>query len=116
METEALSTRIIKTTWILSFIIVLSSMPTINGPKIYQPNWKSLDSRSLPLWYDEGKIGIFLYWGVYSVPSYKSAWFWMYWKRGNSSGLPEHPTIIELKKSDVDFMKNNYSTMISNVL
>ena len=44
----------------------------------YDPTWESLDSRPIPPWYDEAKIGIFLHWGVFSVPSYGSAWFWKY--------------------------------------
>lgn len=45
----------------------------------YEPNWESLDSRPLPSWFDEAKIGIFLHWGVFSVPSFNSEWFWEYW-------------------------------------
>ena len=40
--------------------------------KKYKANWDSLDSRPLPNWYDDGKIGIFIHFGVYSVPSFKS--------------------------------------------
>lgn len=36
----------------------------------YEPTWDSLDTRPLPKWYDEAKVGIFLHWGVYSVPTY----------------------------------------------
>lgn len=59
----------------------------------YEPNWRSLDSRPLPAWYDDAKFGIFLHWGVFSVPSFGDpatsqtgceAWFWWYWK-GQSS-------------------------------
>ncbi|XP_041364484.1 alpha-L-fucosidase-like [Gigantopelta aegis] len=60
----------------------------------YEPNWKSLDSRPIPSWYDEAKIGIFLHWGVFSVPSYLTAWFVEYWVKNNTE--------------IVDFMKNNY--------
>src|SRR5688572_24159968 len=42
----------------------------------YEPNWESLDARPLPAWYDQSKIGIFIHWGVFSVPSYGSEWFW----------------------------------------
>ena len=34
----------------------------------YTPDWKSLDSRPLPAWFDEAKIGIFMVFGPYSVP------------------------------------------------
>ena len=62
----------------------------------YQPTWESLDARPLPQWFDQSKIGIFIHWGVFSVPSYDSEWFWWNWKKGNPD------------KKLVDFMKNNY--------
>ena len=46
----------------------------------YLPTWEYLDKRELPNWYDEAKIGIFISWGVFSVPAYKSEWFWWYWQ------------------------------------
>lgn len=44
----------------------------------FLPNWDSLDKRKLPKWYDDSKIGIFITWGLYSVPAFKSEWFWWY--------------------------------------
>jgi alpha-L-fucosidase len=38
--------------------------------KNYEPTWESLDSRPLPEWFDQDKIGIFLHWGPYSVPGW----------------------------------------------
>ncbi|XP_050413537.2 alpha-L-fucosidase [Patella vulgata] len=50
----------------------------------YEANWPSIDSRPLPAWYDEAKLGIFIHWGVFSVPSYSpdslAEWFWWWWK------------------------------------
>jgi alpha-L-fucosidase len=46
----------------------------------YDATWESLDSRPNPIWYDEAKVGIFIHWGVFSVPSYGSEWFWSYWR------------------------------------
>lgn len=65
------------------------------GETKYEPNWESLDSRPLPTWFDEAKVGIFLHWGVFSVPSFGSEWFWYYWKRAKN---PHY----------VNFMKKNY--------
>ena len=47
----------------------------------YAPNWKSIDSRPLPAWFDEAKFGIFIHWGVYSVPAWGpkgkyAEWYW----------------------------------------
>ena len=43
----------------------------------YAPTWASLDSRPLPGWYDDAKIGIFIHQGVFSVPSMHGEWFWV---------------------------------------
>jgi len=36
----------------------------------YQATWESLDSRPVPQWFKNAKFGIFIHWGVYSVPGY----------------------------------------------
>ena len=46
----------------------------------YKPTWESLDKRPLPVWYDRAKFGIFIHWGVFSVPSFGSEWFWKNWR------------------------------------
>ena len=49
--------------------------------KRYEPTWESLDSRPAPAWYLDAKFGIFIHWGVYSVPAFASPneyaeWYW----------------------------------------
>ena len=39
------------------------------APAGYQANWESIDSRPVPDWYVDAKFGIFIHWGVYSVPA-----------------------------------------------
>lgn len=58
--------------------------------KKYSPDWNDLDTRPLPEWYDRAKIGIFLHWGVYSVPSFRSEWFWSYWKGNLMNCFEKH--------------------------
>lgn len=60
-------------------LLGLAALGLANGAK-YAPNWESLDKRPLPNWYDEAKVGIFVHWGAFSVPSYGSEWFWHNWK------------------------------------
>ena len=43
------------------------------GP--YQPNWDSLKAYKVPAWYEDAKFGIFIHWGLYSVPAYGSEWY-----------------------------------------
>ncbi|MCS3431764.1 alpha-L-fucosidase [Klebsiella sp. BIGb0407] len=40
--------------------------------KTYQPDWASLDSREMPAWFNEAKFGIFIHWGVFSVPAWRT--------------------------------------------
>ena len=55
----------------------------------YEPTWASIDSRPLPSWYDEAKLGIFVHWGVFSVPSFSSEWFWHDWQMSKLPGIAE---------------------------
>lgn len=61
----------------------------------FEPTWDSLDRRTQPVWYDQAKVGIFIHWGVYSVPSFGSEWFWTNWR-----------TVQD--KRYVEFMQQNY--------
>jgi alpha-L-fucosidase len=49
----------------------------------YQPRWESLDQRPTPEWFLDAKFGVFIHWGVYSVPSWGAPksyaeWYWKY--------------------------------------
>ncbi|MEM9656934.1 MAG: alpha-L-fucosidase [Planctomycetota bacterium] len=37
----------------------------------YDGTWESLQSMPVPAWFDDGKIGIFIHWGPYSVIGYR---------------------------------------------
>uniref|UniRef100_A0A3B4WWW1 Alpha-L-fucosidase n=1 Tax=Seriola lalandi dorsalis TaxID=1841481 RepID=A0A3B4WWW1_SERLL len=85
-----------------SYIISLLSVITLLliGPgcgKRYAPNWDSLDARPLPQWFDEAKVGIFVHWGVFSVPGFGqySEWFWYWWQSAKRAEF-------------VEFMQKNY--------
>ncbi|GBF75280.1 alpha-L-fucosidase [Paenibacillus sp. 598K] len=43
------------------------------GP--YEDNWESLRHFEVPAWYKEAKFGIFIHWGLYSVPAFSSEWY-----------------------------------------
>ncbi|MDR1497023.1 MAG: alpha-L-fucosidase [Puniceicoccales bacterium] len=58
----------------------------------YEAKWASLDKRPVPEWYRDAKFGIFIHWGLYSVPAYErvgeySEW---YWRRLSSRRGPLH--------------------------
>ena len=76
-------------------LVVAMSALLAAGSAQYQPNWDSLDSRPLPAWYDQSKFGIFIHWGVFSVPSFKSEWFWWDWQGAKDEDV-------------IEFMEDNY--------
>ncbi len=64
-----------------------------SAQKNYTPDWASIDSRQVPTWFEDAKFGIFIHWGLYSVPSYSptvrdgvglyeryAEWYWRRWK------------------------------------
>ena len=51
-------------------ILVLILLVASNLMAQYQPVWESLDKRPTPGWWTDAKFGIFIHWGVYSVPAY----------------------------------------------
>uniref|UniRef100_A0A3Q3GHB3 Alpha-L-fucosidase n=1 Tax=Labrus bergylta TaxID=56723 RepID=A0A3Q3GHB3_9LABR len=65
---------------LICLIPLLTSGPGCSAR--YTEDWTSLDARPLPQWYDDAKIGIFVHWGVFSVPAYGkfSEWLWSWWK------------------------------------
>ncbi|XP_045861781.1 plasma alpha-L-fucosidase isoform X1 [Meles meles] len=82
----------------LPLLLLLSPPPAPGAaPRAprFDPTWESLDARPLPAWFDRAKFGIFIHWGVFSVPSFGSEWFWWYWQEEK---IPMY----------VEFMKNNY--------
>ncbi|GAA4446885.1 alpha-L-fucosidase [Nibrella saemangeumensis] len=36
----------------------------------YEPTWQSIDSRPVPKWFEDAKFGIFIHWGLFSVPAW----------------------------------------------
>ena len=53
----------------------------------YKPTWESLDTRLVPQWWLNGKFGIFIHWGVYSVPGYSKKGDYAEWyENGLRSG------------------------------
>lgn len=41
----------------------------------FKDNWESLSQYRVPQWYKDSKFGIFIHWGLYSVPAFASEWY-----------------------------------------
>ena len=69
----------------------------------YQANWASLDKRPVPFWFQNAKLGIFIHWGLYSVPSWAtksnadgfgSGYSEWYWQRLQEPKLKIHKEFV----------------------
>lgn len=76
----------------------------------YEPTWESLSKRPIPAWFTNAKFGIFIHWGLYSVPSWAtnsnadgfgSNYAEWYWERLNNTKLKIH-------KEFADFHQRTY--------
>ena len=41
----------------------------------YKDTWESLQQYRVPDWYVDAKFGIFIHWGLYSIPAFGSEWY-----------------------------------------
>jgi len=66
---------------------ILERVDQTNAHGRFRPDWESLQHYEVPEWYQDAKLGIFIHWGVYSVPAFGSEW---YPRQMYSAGSPEH--------------------------
>ncbi|MCW3087963.1 MAG: alpha-L-fucosidase [Sediminibacterium sp.] len=78
-----------------AFLLSLLTLCLTASAQTYQPDWASLDKRPVPQWFTDAKFGIFIHWGVYSVPSYTTKGSYAEWyqnglERGDSAKKAFH--------------------------
>src|SRR6267378_5451808 len=54
---------------------ILERVDKIDQQGPYRPDWQSLRTYTAPDWYRDAKFGIFIHWGVYSVPAFGDEWY-----------------------------------------
>jgi len=54
---------------------LLSDVDRLNQQGPFRPDWESLQTYQPPEWYKAAKFGIFIHWGIYSVPAFGSEWY-----------------------------------------
>ncbi len=54
---------------------ILADVDRVNSEGPFRPDWESLQTYKVPDWYKDAKFGIFIHWGVYSVPAFGSEWY-----------------------------------------
>lgn len=82
-----------------AFLIIHLLLSSALAQQRYEPTWQSLRQRPIPAWFTNAKFGIFIHWGLYSVPSWAtnsnadgfgSNYAEWYWERLNNKKLKIH--------------------------
>lgn len=60
---------------VLLFIMAPAAARQAKAPQRYEPSWEALKRYEVPEWYKDAKFGIFIHWGVYSVPAFGTEWY-----------------------------------------
>ena len=77
---------------------------------LYEKNWASLNTRPVPAWFEDAKFGIFIHWGLYSVPAFAGKTDYAEWYGWNLSSAEEnattafHKRVCGDKKKYADFV------------
>ena len=59
----------------------VKQIPILTAPGPVQPTWESLkENYKVPTWFIGAKFGIFIHWGIFTVPAHGNEWYekWMY--------------------------------------
>ena len=78
------------------------------GP--FQDTWESLSRYTVPEWYKNAKFGIFIHWGIYSVPAFGSEW---YSRNMYVKDSPEYKHHVETYGKHKDFGYKDFIPMFT---
>jgi len=90
------------------FCLCLAAM-TAHAQRV-EPRWDSVDSRPVPAWWSDAKFGVFIHWGVYSVPAFapKGEYAEWYWERLRAPGNPAAARDQEIRRETRAFHERVY--------
>jgi alpha-L-fucosidase len=54
---------------------ILSAVDSTVAKGPFAAAWPSLERFEVPAWYQDGKFGIFIHWGLYAVPAFGNEWY-----------------------------------------
>ncbi len=87
---------------ISSCLLLVTGLCTSAQP--YLANWESLDKRPVPQWFTNAKFGIFIHWGVYSVPGWgKKGSYAEWYQQGLQTGDSARKAFHKAKFGDLNY-------------
>ncbi|KAJ6121190.1 hypothetical protein N7523_005470 [Penicillium sp. IBT 18751x] len=84
------------------------------GIRLYEATYESIYSHESPTWYNDAKYGIFIHWGIYSVPAWANTgpkesyaeWYW--WWLGQGPNYPTDVYDYHLEKYGPDVVYDDF--------
>jgi len=81
-------------------LLFLMSLTLLMNAQDVEPNFETIFKREIPKWFNQDKFGIFVVWGPYSVPSFKSRgyaeWYWKDFRENNKTSKAFHERVYGL--------------------
>lgn len=105
------------------FVLLMMIFFTVEiySQREYSPTWESLDSRPVAPWFADAKFGIFIHWGLYSVPAWGPKGTYAEWYQyflqekkityGNGDFTGEETYEYHTKKYGKDFTYYQFAPM-----
>ncbi|MDN3548365.1 alpha-L-fucosidase [Mucilaginibacter aquaedulcis] len=97
-------------------LLAIFSLNVCSAQK-FESNWASLNKRKMPEWFHQDKFGIFIHWGLYSVPAYAPviensglSYAEWYWNRIEPK-QPNEFTAFHNKNYGADFLYPQFEPM-----
>ena len=79
---------------------ILQKVEEIIAEGPHRPDWDSLAEMELPRWFSKEKLGIFIHWGLYSVPANSNEW---YARNMYIKGMPAYEHHVKTYGAQKDF-------------
>ncbi len=76
----------------------------------FKDNWDSLMDFEVPPWFKKAKFGIFIHWGLYSVPEYSNEW---YSRNMYTEGMPAFEHHVKIYGQQANFGYKDFIPMFS---
>ncbi|MCL2372565.1 MAG: alpha-L-fucosidase [Defluviitaleaceae bacterium] len=88
----------------------LAQLEKTNQQGKYKDSWDSMHGRQMPSWMYDGKFGIFIHWGLYSIPAFANEW---YSRNMYIQGTPEYKHHIKTYGPHKDFGFKDFIPMFT---
>lgn len=89
----------------------IDSVASAQGTEVFCDNWESIrKSYRFPEWFQDAKFGIFIHWGIYTVPAFGTEWYARNMYMQNS---PEYNYHLEKYGNHKDFGYKDFIPMFT---